>query len=165
MWNGEPDGDAWLIEVNPRFFGGLFQSIESGVDYPWLLFQLATDQELGEVVVGVTGRRTQVPVFGMISAVRDIDMELFSEMQNSHEQGWEQIKDGSIGEGLSTIARGINKGLSLPERIKRLKQFLDDNRDVRTEIFSTEDPQAALGILYGLASVIHTGKLPEQLKR
>ena len=63
------------------------------------------------------------------------------------------------------IVQGLGKGLSLPDRITRLKKFLDENRNARTEILSTEDPQAAMGIFYGLASVIHNGKLPEQLRR
>ena len=42
---------------------------------------------------------------------------------------------------------------------------LQPSGEARTEILSTEDPQAALGILYGLASVIHNGKLPEQARR
>lgn len=33
IWNGQDDGQAYLIEVNPRFWGGLFHSIESGIDY------------------------------------------------------------------------------------------------------------------------------------
>ena len=32
-----PDGLAYLIEVNPRFFGGLPQAIAANVDYPDLL--------------------------------------------------------------------------------------------------------------------------------
>jgi len=42
-WEGKPEAQPHLIEVNPRFFGGLIQSVESGWDYPWLLFQLAVE--------------------------------------------------------------------------------------------------------------------------
>ena len=30
-----------LIEVNPRFWAGLFHSVETGVDFPWMLYELA----------------------------------------------------------------------------------------------------------------------------
>lgn len=164
-WDGKPDGDAWLIEVNPRFFGGLFQSIESRVDYPWLLFQLVATGQVAEVVAPVVGTRTQVPVFGMISALKDIDMELFNEMKDLGDDGWARIKGGAVGEGLGLIAKGLGKGLSLPDRIKRLNKFLSENRNARTEILSTEDPLASLGILFGFASLIHNGTLPEQMRR
>jgi hypothetical protein len=39
-WDGG-EGQPWLIEVNPRFWGGLTQAVETGYDYPHLLYQLA----------------------------------------------------------------------------------------------------------------------------
>ena len=39
------DGTAYLIEVNPRFFGGLSQAIAANVDYPHLLFRIAVGRE------------------------------------------------------------------------------------------------------------------------
>jgi predicted ATP-grasp superfamily ATP-dependent carboligase len=35
------DGLPYLIEVNPRFWGSLQLAIDAGVDFPWLLYQLA----------------------------------------------------------------------------------------------------------------------------
>ena len=145
--------------------GGFAQSIESGVDYPWLLFQLVTTGKLDESVEGVVGTRTQVPVMGVLSAMRDVDLEKLQEMQQQGDAGWERMKDGDVGKGLSMIAKGLAKGLDVPDRIKQLQQFLQENKNARTEILSTEDPQAALGILYGFASVLHSGKLPEQFRR
>lgn len=34
-------GKPYLIDVNPRFWGSLFQTIISGVDFPYLVYQLA----------------------------------------------------------------------------------------------------------------------------
>ena len=48
-WQGTPETTPYLIEVNPRFFGGLIQSVESGWDYPWLLFQLAVKGSIDPV--------------------------------------------------------------------------------------------------------------------
>ena len=39
-WGDDPS-DPRLIELNPRFFGGLPQAIAAGVDYPWLAYRLA----------------------------------------------------------------------------------------------------------------------------
>jgi predicted ATP-grasp superfamily ATP-dependent carboligase len=36
----------YLIEVNPRFWGSLQLAIDAGVDFPWLLYQLAVSGEV-----------------------------------------------------------------------------------------------------------------------
>ena len=38
-WDGF--AEPFLIEVNPRFWAGLFHTVESGVDFPWMLYELA----------------------------------------------------------------------------------------------------------------------------
>ncbi len=37
-----PDGKPYLMEINTRFWGSLQLAIDSGVDFPWLLYQIAT---------------------------------------------------------------------------------------------------------------------------
>jgi predicted ATP-grasp superfamily ATP-dependent carboligase len=44
-----PDGKPCLIEVNGRFWGSLQLAIDAGVDFPWLLYQLATGTEVDDV--------------------------------------------------------------------------------------------------------------------
>lgn len=44
-----PDGTPYLMEVNGRFWGSLQLAIDAGVDFPWLLFQLATGKDLDAV--------------------------------------------------------------------------------------------------------------------
>ncbi len=36
---------GWLIEVNPRFWGSLALAIHSGVNFPYLLYKMALDEE------------------------------------------------------------------------------------------------------------------------
>ena len=162
MWDGNSGSDPYLIEVNPRFWGGLFHSIESGIDYPWMLFQLVTSGRVDSAPEALLGTRTQVPMFGVLSAIKDIREDLFEEMGQDCETGVEQIREGNVGTGLRRIARGLDRGLSVSERFKRLQAFLDENQDARTEIFSTEDPMACLGVFFGLAGLIRNGALPEQ---
>jgi predicted ATP-grasp superfamily ATP-dependent carboligase len=37
-----PDGRPFLIEINARFWGSLQLAIDAGLDFPWLLYQIAT---------------------------------------------------------------------------------------------------------------------------
>jgi predicted ATP-grasp superfamily ATP-dependent carboligase len=53
------DGQAKLLEVNPRFWGSLHHAILCGVDFPWLLCRLAVEGDVepqGAYRVGVRSR-------------------------------------------------------------------------------------------------------------
>lgn len=54
-----PDGTPYLIEVNGRFWGSLQLSIDSGVDFPWLVHQLATGKGLDAVAEYSAGVRSR----------------------------------------------------------------------------------------------------------
>ncbi|MDX1565514.1 MAG: ATP-grasp domain-containing protein, partial [Phycisphaeraceae bacterium] len=68
-WTGEPSDDPVLIEVNPRFWSGLFQSLESGVDYPWLLYRLMVEGTVPDAPPPALGTRTKVPLLVALSAI------------------------------------------------------------------------------------------------
>ena len=54
-----PDGTPYLMEVNARFWGSLQLAIDSGVDFPWLLYQVATGQtpdRIDQYKVGIRSR-------------------------------------------------------------------------------------------------------------
>ena len=40
-----PDGTPYLMEINTRFWGSLQLAIDAGVDFPWLLYQLACNEK------------------------------------------------------------------------------------------------------------------------
>jgi predicted ATP-grasp superfamily ATP-dependent carboligase len=53
------DGKPYLIEVNGRFWGSLQLAIDAGVDFPWLLYQLAMRADVDKIdryAVGVKWR-------------------------------------------------------------------------------------------------------------
>jgi hypothetical protein len=56
-WNGvamveykidEREGVARILEVNARFWGSLELAVSAGVDFPYLLFRMATGERIGE---------------------------------------------------------------------------------------------------------------------
>lgn len=49
------DGTPYLMEVNGRFWGSLQLAIDAGMDFPWLLYQMAMGRELGQVKPYATG--------------------------------------------------------------------------------------------------------------
>jgi predicted ATP-grasp superfamily ATP-dependent carboligase len=51
----EQTGRCWLLEVNPRFWGSLALAIQSGVDFPYLLYRMATDGDVEPITTYRTG--------------------------------------------------------------------------------------------------------------
>lgn len=49
------EGTPYLMEVNGRFWGSLQLAIDAGVDFPWLLYQMAIGKNLGNVKPYITG--------------------------------------------------------------------------------------------------------------
>lgn len=43
------DGTAYLMEINGRFWGSLQLAIDAGVDFRWLLYQLAAGRPVDPV--------------------------------------------------------------------------------------------------------------------
>ena len=53
----DKDGTPYLMEVNTRFWGSLQLAIDAGVDFPWLLYQIANGQSPNPVNHYNTGQR------------------------------------------------------------------------------------------------------------
>lgn len=51
------DGTPYLMEINTRFWGSLQLAIDAGVDFPWLLYQLACDDQPDSIEDYKTGVR------------------------------------------------------------------------------------------------------------
>jgi predicted ATP-grasp superfamily ATP-dependent carboligase len=51
------DGTPYLMEINTRFWGSLQLAIDAGVEFPWLLYQLASGKRPDPVSVYRTGIR------------------------------------------------------------------------------------------------------------
>ena len=53
------EGKPYLMEVNGRFWGSLQLAIDAGVDFPWLLYQMATGRALDPAAGYATGVRSR----------------------------------------------------------------------------------------------------------
>ena len=62
------DGTPILIEVNPRIWGSINEAVASGVDFPFLLYQLAFEREIPEVLDYKIGLKTRF-IFNDIRAI------------------------------------------------------------------------------------------------
>ena len=164
-WEGTSDAQPHLIEVNPRFFGGLIQSVESGWDYPWLLFQLAAQGHIDPVTETRTDVRTETPILAFLATLQEIaenerGMKALSE---SWEHAKDEFRTGSKRQGIRKLFRGFKEYLDVKARFNKARELLEEHSDNIYDVLSRDDPWAALGVLYPLAVFLRHGKVNLEL--
>lgn len=161
-WTGDPDDEPMLIEVNPRFFGGLSHTIESGVDYPWYLYQLAAFDRIEVDESPDLETRTEAPVVGLLATAAE--MINFDDSADSLGTAWEQAKaalrgSAPLGRTLRDLASVVGQSFTLDERIEHAKRVLEQNRENVSELIDSDDPLPALGLVYPVLAFLKRGTL------
>jgi predicted ATP-grasp superfamily ATP-dependent carboligase len=160
-WTGKHDDPAYLLEINPRFFGGLFQSIESGVDYPWLLYQMAVNGDVTPPDTVEIGTRTETPVAGLLATLsefleREPDLGRLESAWSAAKRSFERGNAWSAARELFT---GLSETVDVEGRLERVRDLLTQNEGNVTMLFDADDPLPVLGLVYPLAVFVRHGKL------
>ena len=163
-WDGE--AEPVLIEVNPRFWAGLFHTVESGVDFPWMLYELAVTGRVATQATPKLGQRTKVGGLHLLSAIQEIaeSDEGFASLRQAWAQSMHLFHSGRLLDASRELARGLGAGLDLGRPAQRLRESLRSAKNAPNELFRSDDPLVSLGALFVLASLIRHGKLPPELK-
>ncbi len=166
MWDGE--SEPWLIEINPRLFGGVFQTVASGIDFPWILFCLASGLPLPKPVQPELGVRTETPVVGFLSILREMladdeNSTLFDELSSAWRSSRMVSSLGGISAGMNAFLSQTAEILNPTERWERIQELFDENEDNISQLMFTSDPTASLGLLYPLAIFLKHGRIDEEL--
>jgi len=164
-WEGTPETTPYLIEVNPRFFGGLIQSVESGWDYPWLLFQLASQGRIDAVQTTRTDVRTETPVLAFFATLQEITESEghMAALRDSWQDVKQEFRTGSKRQSLRKLLHSIKEYGDVKARARKVKRLLEDHKDNIYDVLSKDDPLAALGVLYPLAVFLRHGKVNLEL--
>ncbi len=160
-WTGKADDTPSLIEVNPRFWAGLFQSVASGVDFPWLLYRQVTGDPVLEPPKVTIGRRSKVPLLALLSAAQSIAEE-DSYFKNLSER-WDKLADRDQ-KGFGEFINGLFDVKSLGAYLKALGETRDLTAEAATDFIPLDDPGTTLGVLFVLSSMIRRGELPPELR-
>jgi hypothetical protein len=163
-WQGG-SSEPLLIEVNPRFWGGLPQSVASGWDYPWLLYRLAVDGTVPPVDAHSSDIKTETPVMAMLATLEEIaaDNDRFEALREAY-QTWRATSGQTHRlHSLRDLLKGLTHAVDAKQRWQHAKRLLQDHRHTVSDVWSWHDPTPALGVLYPLAVFMKNGKISTEL--
>ncbi len=165
MWDGRDDSEPVLIEINPRLFGGLFQAVASGVDYPWMLYRLALGDPVPEPEEVKIGARTEAPVLGLLATMRELAEEAgdFDGVAEAWRAARGELESKGAFEGLRRLWRGLADELDPEARIERVRSVLERNEGNVSMLLESGDARAGLGLIYPLAVFLRHGKVTSDL--
>lgn len=164
-WSGQTTDRPAMIEVNPRFWMGLFHSIDSGADFPWQLYQLHANGEITDTEEIQIGHKTKIPGIWMLSALHDIAHS--DQSMKKLEKSWHNIwknNDESLKARLSQFSNSFRELLFSEDRKKLLAEKKRIAKDAHSELDFNDDPFFSLGALFVLSSLMRHGKLPPEIK-
>lgn len=165
-WDGDPAKPAQLIEVNARFWAGLYHSMASGIDYPWLLYQLTAYGEVSESRAPEIGKVTKTPVLSTLSALSATLSRTFRFplAKRIIANGWRDMKAGDWRQGSASIWRGLRSAIAFDRAAFTALEKFDETRSAPGEFDHADDPYAGLGVLFILSSLMRHGRLPDEVK-
>lgn len=162
LWSGEQSDNPYIIEVNPRFWAGLFHSVKSGVDFPWRLYELFATGKVSDVDEATVGETTKTPGLWLASTAQEIaESDLnFDRLRDV----WDPGKDYGLMRRLEKTAGALQGVVNLDDACFRLLDAMDMAKNSSDELAEHDDPMAGLGCLFVLSSIARHGRLPEEVK-
>lgn len=163
-WDGNQTKPL-LIEVNPRFWGGLPQSVASGWDYPYLLYRLAIDGTVAPVEPHDSDVKTETPVMALLATLEEIvsDNAKMDAMHKAYQELRARNHPGNRLAALHDFFRNMKGVVDVKERWEHARKLLHDHRHTVSDVWAWNDPLPALGILYPLAVFMKNGKVSTEL--
>lgn len=165
-WDGTAAMQPLLLEVNPRFWAGLFQSVESGIDFPWMLYQLTVTGHAPEPDDIEIGKRTKIPGLWLLGAIRDASAgeSRFEALRRSWREAWQKIENKQVRDAFQLLGRSLEGKASFRETVATLRAIIHTGRSAKNDLFYRDDPFIVLGVMFILASMIRHRKLPPEIR-
>ncbi len=165
-WSGDPHDPPRLIEVNPRFWAGLFHSVETGPDFPWLSYALAAGEKISKTAEPDIGAQTRAPGVWLISAAHDVAAsdEQFERAREAWDSAKEQFGEGKLASALGDMFRSLREGAQIGDAASSLHEMTKELESAPHEFSRHDDPLVGLGVLFVLSNIVRHGRLPDELK-
>jgi gamma-glutamyl-gamma-aminobutyrate hydrolase PuuD/predicted ATP-grasp superfamily ATP-dependent carboligase len=163
-WTADLTDPPQLIEVNPRFWAGIFHSIQTAIDFPWLLYLQTIGQPLDHIGQPNIGARTKTSGIWLLAAIEEVTAAAPRSAAASHV--WHAIQarlSAKQWEGLRRDLRQATGVLSLGEIVAQLRAALSEGRNAPSELSESDDPLVGLGALFVLSALAKHRRLPDEL--
>jgi gamma-glutamyl-gamma-aminobutyrate hydrolase PuuD/predicted ATP-grasp superfamily ATP-dependent carboligase len=163
-WSERAKDAPKLIEVNARFWAGIFHSVESGVDFPWLLYRqtIGLEADGDEAEIGST---TKTSGTWLLAAIEDIAAS--DPHFNAAAEAWadakSHVKSGDVLAAFENASKAVGKSLNVREALSQLRDTISDLKEAPSELTAAKDPLVGLGALFVLSSLVRHGKLPPEV--
>lgn len=165
-WDGTATNPPYLIEVNARFWAGLFHSVESGVDFPWMLYQLFAYDNVQDDSLVEIGSKTKVPGIWAIPALQEIaecDTN-FEKLKTVWKETWKDNKDEGWRQKFKYLADALKQSVDAKDLMLKIKTMHERGQQAKSEFSAEDDPFTGLGFLFVASSLLRHGQLPPELK-
>ena len=158
------DKKPYLIEANPRFWGGLNQSVASNVNYPLLAYDIAMKGDCEKV----TKLKKNVRTENLFAAV----LALMDEIKNNERKREELNRLKSYWKKAFRSKQDFSKNMNLffrqlqsldKRRYSTLSEFVKRRKLVKDDIFDREDPFVVRGIFYPIHIMLKYGKINKSI--
>jgi len=160
------DKKPFLIEANPRFWGGLNQSVASNVNYPLMAYNIAMHGDCEIVTKFDKTMRTE----NLTTAV----IALFDEMKKDEQKQKELEKLRKHFKAAFREKQNFNKHMNLffkqlshfskkKYNYRAVKEFIERRKLVKDDILDKEDPFVVLGIFYPVHLLLKYGKVNKMM--
>ena len=153
------DGQVYLIELNPRFFGGLSQAVAANVDYPHLLYRIASGERVEPPTVDYS-TRTEAPVVGLLATLDEIahDENLWKRFQQARDE-FQEESGGDESEGrLRPFFAALRKAANPRDLKAYFRKMFEVHEDTMNDVFTSDDPRPALGALFPVVLALKKGE-------
>lgn len=163
-WDGVADHVPQVIEVNARFWAGIFHSIETGVDFPWLLYLQTIGERFvePEAQVGVV---TRTPAVWLLATVEDVaasDPHLGA-AADAWRRAKENLATGKLASAMEAAVSALGATASAKDALDAMSEAISRNREAPSELSSDKDPLVGLGALFILSHLVRHRKLPPEI--
>ena len=159
------DNAPYIIEVNPRFWGGLNQAVASNVNYPIMAYQIAVEGDC-LTTKKINTIRTENLATSMLA--------LIDELQNNEEKQREIIKLHKYWKKSFSSRKDFEKTIKLflkqvnhynkkKYTLHILQEYIKLQKNVRHDVFGNKDPFVFMGILYPIHLMLKYGKVDKYM--
>lgn len=161
-WN-EKD-TPYLIEINPRFWGGLGQSIAAGWNYPYMLYQLAVNGDISVQKPKAKDVKTYNPCLSFLLMVQEFHeakhpIEEIEAAFHTLKLKFKEHHIHSVGKFIKQLGKAINP----VDRFKAVEKVIRAKEGSINEMFNSKDPLPVLGLLYPIAFFLKHGRINSKM--